>query len=278
MRLKPKEMIDFLCKGTIFTIRNIGKPIKIGEESVMMRLPIIVIALLLASFPVVSQDSSYSAQESSSQYIDDYMTVKNILKECGIPDAQLPEVSKMENGTVVFLDLSNRDVSKDGTKTLPGIIGNLSALKTLIARDNVIETIPPEIFKLRQLKTLILSSNKIVSVPPEIGECQNLDSLDLQHNSIELLPGELGNCKNLTYLHLMGNKLTALPLSIPKLPRLKDLHLKDNRLTSLPEGIIAMKSLTFISFQNNLLCQVSPRLEAWLKGKDNEYRSLQRCR
>lgn len=244
----------------------------------MTRLPLIAIAVFWASFSVYSQDDSFPSQESSTQNIDDYMTVKNILMECGIPDEQLSEISKMENGTIVFLDLSNKDVSKDGIKVLPGIIGNLSSLRTLIARDNVIETIPPELFNLKQLKTLILASNRIASVPPEIGNCENLDSLDLRHNSIELLPGELGNCKNLTYLHLMGNKLTALPLSIVKLPKLKDMHLKDNRLTTLPEGIISMKSLTFVSFQNNVLCEVSPKLAAWFKGIDKQYRAQQRCR
>ena len=244
----------------------------------MKRLPLIASAVFWAYFSLYSQDSGYPSQESSSQSVDDYMTVKNVLKECGIPDEQLSAISKMENGAIVFLDLSNKDVSKDGIKILPGIIGDLSSLRTLIAQDNVIETIPPEIFKLRQLKTLILASNKIASVPPEIGNCANLDSLDLSHNAIESLPGELGICKNLTYLHLMGNKLTALPLSIVKMPKLKDLHLKDNRLTTLPEGIIFMKSLTYIDFQNNILCRLSPKLEAWLKVKDKQYRSLQRCR
>jgi Leucine-rich repeat (LRR) protein len=244
----------------------------------MMRLPLIIVVALGVSFSIFSQDSSYSSRESSSQYIDDYMTIKNILKECGISDSLLSLISKMEDGKIVFLDLSNRDVGQDGIKALPVIIGNLSALKTLIARDNVIETIPPEIFKLRQLKTLILSSNKIVSVPLEIGDCVNLDSLDLSHNEIESLPGELADCKNMTYLHLMGNKLTAMPLSIAKMPKLKDLHLKDNRLTNLPEGIMSMKSLAYIDFQNNILCNVSPKLEAWLKVKDKQYRSLQRCR
>jgi hypothetical protein len=254
------------------------KPILIGEEIIMMRLPLIASAALLASFSVFSQDSGYSSLESSSQYADDYMTVKNILRECGIPDAQLSEISKMENGHVVFLDLSNKDVSLDGVKVLPGIIGNLSELRTLIARDNIITAIPPDIFMLRQLKTLILSSNRIASIPAEIGNCINLDSLDLSHNAIESLPGELGDCKNLTYLHLMGNNLTALPLSIAKMPKLKDLHLKDNRLTNLPEGIMSMKSLAYIDFQNNILCNVSPKLEAWLKVKDKQYRALQRCR
>jgi Leucine-rich repeat (LRR) protein len=244
----------------------------------MTRLPLITGALFLCSFCVFSQVDSLPPEESSTQNIDDYMTVKNILRECGIPDEQLSIISKMENGQIVYLDLSNKDVSKDGIKALPGIIGNLSSLHTLIARDNVIKEVPPEIFNLKQLKTLILASNKITSVPPEIGNCENLDSLDLRHNEIESLPGELGNCKNLTYLHLMGNRLTAMPLSIVKLTKLKDMHLKDNRLASLPEGIIHMKSLTFISFQNNVLCQVSPKMEAWLKGKDKQYRALQRCR
>lgn len=235
-----------------------------------------IIGALFFALPLSSQTASGDSLATPSTF-DDYLTLKNILKECGISDARLSEVSRMENGRVIFLDLSNKDVTQDGLQILPYLIGNLTELRTLIARDNVIKSIPDVVFTLKQLRTLILASNRIVSVPPEIGNLVNLDSLDLRHNAIESLPGEIGGLKNLAYLQLWGNKLTAIPGALVQLPRLKDLHLKDNRIASLPEGIITMKSLKFIDFQGNKLCALSPRMEAWLKARDQQYRALQKC-
>ena len=242
----------------------------------MNALPLLAAGLLFLSVPVFGQMPDISSTDSTSQF-DDYMVLKKILNECGISDSRLSEVSSLENGRVVYLDLSNKDVSQDGLVMLPASIGNLSELRTLIACDNVIKSIPDCIFTLKQLRTLVLASNRIVSVPPELGNLENLDSLDLRHNSIESLPSEIGNLKKLTYVQLWGNKLTALPMSIAQLPKLKDLHVKDNRLAGLPEGLMSMKSLKFIDFQGNKLCKLSPKMEAWLTKKDQQYRALQKC-
>jgi Leucine-rich repeat (LRR) protein len=242
----------------------------------MNKSSLLVLGILMVSANAFGQDSGDVSSAMPTQS-DDYIALNGILMECGINAARISEVSKMENGRVVYLDLSNTEVSLDGIKVLPSSIGALSELRTLIARDNVFKSIPDEIFRLTQLRTLILASNKIEVIPPEIGNLENLDSLDLRHNRIESLPGEIGKLKKLTYVQLWGNRLTALPSSIVQLPRLKDLHVKDNRLESLPEGILSMKSLTYIDFQGNKLCKVSPKMEAWLKGKDKQYRAVQKC-
>jgi Leucine-rich repeat (LRR) protein len=244
-----------------------------------MRTCIIALSgALVLSMSAAAQDmAAFTPESSQESSFDDYMTVKNILKECGISDARLSEVTVMENGRVVFLDLSNKDVSQDGLTILPYAIGNLAELRTLIARDNVIKSIPDALFRLKKLRKLILSSNKILSIPPEIGNLLCLDSLDLRHNRIESLPTEIGKLKKLIYVQLWGNKIKELPASIVGLPALKELYMKDNSLTDLPIGLITMKSLTYIDFQNNQLCKVTQKMEAWLKDKDKQYRALQRC-
>ncbi|MBN1129900.1 MAG: leucine-rich repeat domain-containing protein [Chitinispirillaceae bacterium] len=233
-------------------------------------------SLLCISWTLSAQDGSFLENDASAVY-DDYTTLKGILNECGIGDSRLSTVSVMENGRVVFLDLSNKEISKDGIRALPYAIGNLAELRTLIARDNVITSIPDAVMRLTKLRTLILSHNKIVSIPPEIGQLENLDTLDLRHNSFETLPDEIGKLKNLSYLQLWGNKLATLPPSLLRLSSLRELYLKNNRLVSLPEGLITMKSLIYIDFQGNAICNPSPKLEAWLKGKDKQYRAQQRC-
>ena len=243
-----------------------------------MKTMVFALSLLCFSWILFAQDSSLSQIDNPPSVYDDYMTLKGILKECGIADEHLSKVSVMENGRVVFLDLSNREISEDGIRVLPYAIGNLTELQVLIARDNVIASIPDAIFRLTKLRTLTLSSNRIVSLPPEIGQLENLDTLDLRNNSIETLPEEIGKLKKLTYLQLWGNRLTKLPASILKLSSLRELYLKNNRLTDLPDGLISMKSLTYIDFQGNYICDPSPAMAKWLKGKHDQYRALQKCR
>lgn len=237
----------------------------------------LVLSLLCLSWAAFAQDYSYTTTDTSPTY-DDYTTLKGILSECGIADDRQSKVSAMENGRVIFLDLSNRDISKDGIRMLPYAIGNLTELQTLIARDNVIASIPDALFRLKRLRTLILANNRIVSLPPEIGQLENLDTLDLRYNSFESLPAEIGKLKKLSYLQLWGNKLSTLPPSLLALHSLRELYLKNNRLVSLPDGLISMKSLTYIDFQGNTICNPSPAMESWLRGKDKQYRALQKCR
>ena len=233
----------------------------------------VIFSIAIAAFGQVIDSVSPALTPS----MDDYITVKDIIKECGLENIPMEKVAVMVSGRVISLNLSNRNIGKDGIVVIPHSVGSLSELQRFVANDNIIKSIPSSLFKLKKLRTLNLASNRIVTIPPELGELESLDSLDLRHNQFESLPVEIGKLKNLSYLQLWGNKLTALPSVITLLPNLKELYLKDNDLVALPEKLIDMKSLSYIDFQGNKICKVSPRMEAWLRKKDKQYSAQQRC-
>jgi Leucine-rich repeat (LRR) protein len=206
----------------------------------------------------------------------DGTVLQTILEKCGLDGAIAGDAAIMENGSVVSLNLANRDLSKDGYAELPAEIGQLTELRELDCSGNILQTIPPELGNCTKLKKLDLKSNRITVLPPEIGRLVNLTYLDLKHNSLSVIPPELGNCGNLEYLWLWGNKLTALDPAIVKLRKLKELYLTDNRLTTLPLGIVGMR-FKYIDLVGNKLCNMSSVLDIWAKKYDQQYRSLQRC-
>lgn len=244
-----------------------------------MRIFYCISFLLLASIVTVSAQETPAQQsyQATAPGVDDLVTIKTILSQCGLTKVSVEDVTKSENGRAVLLDLSNKDFSSDGIKILPSAIGELTELRALILKDNKISSLPVEIYKLKKLQKLDLASNSVEIITPSISEFKNLDSLDLRYNGIVSLPPEIANLTNLKYLQLWGNKLVEVDKSILLLPQLAELYLKDNRLTQLPDGLTKMKTLTYIDIQGNFLCNVSPTINAWLKEKDKRYRMLQKC-
>lgn len=244
-----------------------------------MRITPCIFALLSASIVTIFAQESRTSQNSqgTAPGVEDLVTVKTILGQCGLANKQVEDITKSENGRVVWLDLSNKDFSSDGIKVLPSVIGDLTELRTLILKDNKITSLPFELFKLKKLQKLDLASNGVDFVPASISELEELDSLDLRYNGIATLPPEIAKLSKLRYLQLWGNKLVEVERSITLLPRLAEIYLKDNRLTQLPDDFAKMKTLTYIDLQGNQLCQVSPKIDAWLKEKDKRYRHLQKC-
>lgn len=236
-------------------------------------------AVLMASFVTIFAQESQAPQnyQATAPGVEDLVTIKTILTQCGLTNARVEEITKSENGRAVWLDLSNKDFSNDGIKILPSAIGNLTELRVLILKDNKIDSLPYEIFKLKKLQKLDLASNNVEVIPAAISELENLDSLDLRYNGISVLPPEIAKLNKLKYLQLWGNKLVEVEKSIVLLPELTEIYLKDNRLTQIPDGLAKMKSLMYIDLQNNFLCNVSPKIDAWLKEKDKRYRMLQKC-
>lgn len=207
---------------------------------------------------------------------DDVTTVRDILEKCGMSGITVEDVAVIEDGQVVSLNLNNKDISKDGISVLPPDIGKLASLREFSCTDNVIETLPAEIGSCVSLQKINCSSNRIAAIPPEIGNLTNLTHLDVRHNSISVVPAEIKNCINLQYLWLWGNKITVFEPAILKLPKLRELYLKDNRLTTLPPEIIK-KKFEYIDFLGNKLCNLPPKIDAWAKKIDNQYKSAQRC-
>lgn len=208
--------------------------------------------------------------------VDEKAIVRTIIENIGMNDVSVKDIAKMEEGRVVYLDLSNRDFSKDGISLIPPEIGQLTSLKTILCKENVITEIPAAIGKLESLQKLVATSNRINSISPEIGKCTSLVDLDLRHNQIENLPPETGNLKNLVYLRLWGNRLTSLPETIGNLKSLNELYLKDNRLENLPSSLTKLK-LEYVDIIGNKLCNLKPEIEAWVLKIDKKYKHTQKC-
>jgi hypothetical protein len=248
----------------------------------MIRLGALFIALLTAaSFAQPAPDSALANHNevvtTQGDASSDLAVVKEILTKAGITDRTAEQASVIEDGRVVSLDLSNRDVASDGISVLPPEISKLTGLKVLLCKNNVLTTLPIEIRLCVNLTKIDFSSNKISDIPLEFGQLDKLVDVDFRYNRLESLPYTIGNLKQLTVLRLWGNVLTALPGQITLLPALKELYLKDNRLPILPYDIVKMKSLTYIDVEGNKLCNLSGAIDSWLKEKLKNYRQTQKC-
>ncbi len=238
----------------------------------MLYKMLILVSLCLSV--VIAQDSTETVAPVSAD--NDLAIVTAILNSCGITEVSAQQVTEVENGRVVSLDLSNKDIAKDGISTIPPEIGQLTELKKFSCGNNIITQIPDEIGNLTKLEQLILRSNRIEVLTTAIGKCESLVDLDLQHNQLDVVPGEIAYCKKLTRLWLWGNKLSMLNSAVTQISSLRELYLKDNRLTTLPPGIMKM-NLTYFDVIGNKICNASPELKAWLIKKDKRYRETQKC-
>jgi Leucine-rich repeat (LRR) protein len=249
------------------------------EEYMLKSTLLLVIVTVTIAF---TQQDSVTAPASTSTdnavvAADDSPIVRAILDQCGITDRGVSDVAVFENGRAVSLNLTNKDVVKDGFKAIPADIGKLVALRTLICENNSISAIPLELINCSQLSKLNLRSNAITEIPLEFGRMTSLVDLDMRNNRLESLPYTIGSIKSLQILRLWGNQLASIQASITLLPALKELYLKDNRLTTLPMDLIKMRSLTYIDVEGNKLCNVDPKMDSWLRIKDKSYRQGQKC-
>ena len=244
----------------------------------MFKLTLLLVVVIgTMAFSQSDSASIFTTTDNAIITVDDTAIVKSILGQCGITDRGVSDVAVFENGRAVSLDLSNKDVTKDGFKVLPSDIGKLVALRTLICKNNRIDSIPLELIYCSQLVKLDLSNNSIVEIPLEFGRMTNIVSIDMRYNRLEYLPYTIGNLKQLEVLHLWGNLLSTIPGLMTLLPALKELYLRDNRLVSLPQELTTMQSLKYIDVVGNKLCDIDPLVDAWLKIKDKSYRQGQKC-
>jgi Leucine-rich repeat (LRR) protein len=217
------------------------------------------------------------SDSSSTASVDETGIVKEILDQCGMKDASVQKVAVIEQGKVVSLDLTNKEITSDGIKDLPIDIGKLTGLRTFICKNNSLSALPAQISSLSSLVKLDLRNNKFTIFPSEIVKLASLEDLDLRNNEIYYLPDEISDLKNLKILRLWSNKLISLTPAIAQMSSLKELYLKDNRLETLPDGITTMKTLTYIDIIGNKICSPGETVDAWLKSKDKLYHQTQKC-
>lgn len=212
----------------------------------------------------------------ADDYLEDVSVIRAILDSNGITGVSIESITKSENGRIISLDLSSKDISKSFVDKIPPVIGKLAHLRKLSLSHNSLMSIPAEIGNLTNLKELDLGSNELSSLPATFSSLKNLEKLDVRNNSLYDFPKEVLSMKKLWYLHLQNNKFKSLPEGISSLTGLKELYLKGNRLESLPKSIMKLK-LSYCELIENKLCNLSPDLDAWMKKKDKRYKEWQMC-
>ena len=136
------------------------------------------------------------------------------------------------------------------TGPIPGDLGNLVNLRTLVFFDTQLEgAIPPELGNLANLERLTLTGNLQGTIPSELGRLHSLYVLFLAGNKLDgAIPAELGGLAKLQQMFLGKNDLTGpIPAALGSLSNLRSLALDQNGLTGpLPSelgGIAGLREL-----------------------------------
>ncbi len=140
-------------------------------------------------------------------------------------------------GTITALDLTDKNLL-----SIPGVIGRLTGLKSLILDTNLIGIIPDGIGTLENLVLLSALDNRISILSTEIGQLTQLRRLLLKGNQLMTLPKEIGNLSNLIELKIEENEMNSLPPEFSQL-LLKKLNLSANNWTVVPVAVFRMPEL-----------------------------------
>lgn len=220
--------------------------------------------------------------------ISDSLKVRGILDAVGWTGIKVREVVFDPAGQVValpekkgrhisFLNLNARP-GFPAIRDLPGDVGKLPELTTLLLAGNELKTLPREIMFLRRLSRLDISTNRFDNLPGWLGQLRGLNILEADNNALSVLPDSLALATNLTALKMSGNKFTVLPDWIGELDLLRALFVANNQLSTLPEKLTARSDIQ-IDARNNRLCSLSPELSHWMDSHQvgGEWRLAQEC-
>jgi len=154
-----------------------------------------------------------------------------------------------------FLNLVNIDISNNGLTAIGREILNLKKLRTLTARNNLLDSssLPKDFGIMSSLETLNLSGNRFTDLPMQLTELNNLQNLYLGANKISEIPGAVKSLSSLQVLYLGGNSLKDVPAELGYLQKLSSLVLCDNELQSLPPTFAHLRKLRRLSLHNNNL-------------------------
>jgi Leucine-rich repeat (LRR) protein len=131
------------------------------------------------------------------------------------------------------------------------LVSQLTALKKLDLRRNVLNTLPQNFINLNQLEWLNLGSNYLGPNLSLISGFRSLTHLHLGNNDIVEIPSFIGDMQKLEYLALHKNiKIRVLNDAISNLKSLRTLNLYFVLIKTLPDFVYRLRSLTSLSLYN----------------------------
>jgi Leucine-rich repeat (LRR) protein len=167
---------------------------------------------------------------------------------------RFPEALMEDPGLTAFWkNLTKLDLRDNRLSSLPGGLGQLTALQWLYLSDNKLSSLPESLGRLTALQWLDLDDNELSSLPEGLSQLTALQYVYLQHNQLSSLPEGLGQLTALQSLSLEGNQLSSLPEGLNQLTALRRLSLSHNRLSLLPEGLGQLTALRRLSLSHNHL-------------------------
>jgi len=95
------------------------------------------------------------------------------------------------NDLDIYFKTVNKFTTDTNNQAIPASIGNLTSIKKLILRRNLIQTLPTSVSNLKLLKVLDLSYNNLNKIPPILTSLNSLEKVNLKHNGFQIIPDSL---------------------------------------------------------------------------------------
>jgi Leucine-rich repeat (LRR) protein len=160
----------------------------------------------------------------------------------------------------LFDGLRSLRIESYSKPVLPGGLGRLAQLKSLVLIWGSLEEIPEEIGLLGDLTVLYANYQRVHSISPAIGRLGQLQRLFLNNNQLTELPGSVAGLGHLQELHLGDNRFDHVPSGIWNMSSLKNLDLNGNHITRIPDEVAQLSCLEELRLGRNPLKAISLRL------------------
>ncbi|XP_064616334.1 leucine-rich repeat-containing protein 58-like [Liolophura sinensis] len=213
-----------------------------------------------------SSDSEFHGENAEDLSFSELDAIPEFLMPCAhqLKSLQLDHnsITVLPRSIAMFKNLITLDLSNNQMSHLSSELCSLSFLRTLSAKNNLLDTesIPKDFGSLQALEILNFSGNGFIDVPIQITELSRLRSLYMGQNCLKSLPSEVKHLTRLQNLYLGGNQLSGIPAEVGQLQNLACLVLCDNQLQSLPPTLVSLRRLQSLSLHNNCLSTLPPEI------------------
>ena len=219
-----------------------------------------------------------------------------LLDQNGLTATPVSQVAEINSGLgrITALRVSGLKLT-----SLPAQVGSLTALRYLVAADNLLDSVPVAVWGLTSLVELDVGGNRILSLDARVSQLQGLLLLGLRGNGLTVLPPSLFSLPHLETLLLAANALDTLSEDVANLAFLKYLDVSHNILRTVPYTLAAMDGLDSLDLSANVmeylpdlgslkpaakvhlaanrLCNLGAQQQAWADAKEPGWKATQVC-